>query len=81
MFLILFLYILEKKFPILRLRASTAVNFHLLAPPLLVHKFILTYTTNLPNILHQKYFPYISHLGNSGCVKVPESWEVKSCED
>ena len=31
---------------------------------------------NHPNNLHQKYFPYLKHFGNSGCVKWPGSYGV-----
>ena len=31
---------------------------------------------NHPNSLHQKYFPYLSHLANSGCVTGPGSYGV-----
>ena len=32
--------------------------------------------TKNPGNLHQKYFPYLSHLANSGCVKRPKSKKV-----
>ena len=69
------------------IRSTISVNFHLPIPPSLVHKDILTISSNTPffytsanfflpistynhpNNLHQKYFPHLSHLSNSGCVK------------
>ena len=67
--------------------SSNSVNFHLPFPPLLVHKIILTISTNTPflytsatfhllTIYSKKYFPYRSHLANSGCVKVPRAYGV-----
>ena len=62
--------------------SSTSVNFHLQIPPLLIPKTILTIPTNtaflctflhLPTIFTKKYFPYLSHLANSGCVIGPMS--------
>ena len=63
---------------------STKNLFYLPIP--LVHKIILTILNNTPflynsailhpNNLHQKYFPYLSHLVNSGCVKGQGSYGV-----
>ena len=65
-----------------KIRSSTSVNFHLPIPPLLDHKIIFTIRTNtpflytsaifhLPTSYTKKYFPYLNHLANSGCVKGP----------
>ena len=56
---ILSLHIPEKKFPLLRLRSSTSVNFHVPFPPLLFNKTILTCTTNPLSLTYNSH-PYHS---------------------
>ena len=71
----------------LRVGSSTLVNFHLPISPLLVHKIptkspflctsvilhLLIFAYNHTNNLHQKYFPYLSHLAISDCANGPGS--------
>ena len=60
-------------------RSFTSFTFHLLIPPFLDRKIILTINNNspflyistfqLPIIYTKKYFPHLRHLANSGCIK------------
>ena len=55
-----------------KLNLTTTTNIPFLYTSAILHVPIFAY--NYFNNLHQRYFPYLSHLANSGCFKGPGSW-------